>query len=137
MLIADSFGNEFLDRFTQQFVTLIAEELFGLPVDQDDFPLVVDRNHCVGRYIEKGSKIFNAFLEGFFCLLSFRNVPGDLRKTTQLASLVFYGSNDSVGPKSRSVLPYPPPFILVMAISDGNLEFALRFAILYGLRRVE
>ena len=32
-------------------------------------------------------------------------------------------------PKSGSVLPYPPAFLLVVTFGDGDLEFALRFAI--------
>src|SRR5580704_2494376 len=65
------------------------------------------------------------------------NIPGDLRKSTQLARPVPQCSNHHVGPKSRSVLAYPPAFLLVAAFRNCLLECMFWLAILHVFRRVE
>src|SRR6516164_2403045 len=51
-----------LYRPPQQFVPPISEELFGLRIDQDDFPLLVDYHHSIGRRLQKSTKLMFRFL---------------------------------------------------------------------------
>lgn len=56
----------------------------------------------------------------FLGSLSFRHIPGDLRKTQQLAFLILDGVNNHVSPESSAVLANPPPFALVPTLSFGD-----------------
>src|SRR5580658_76089 len=108
MPLTDSRGDESFHAFTQHLVALIAEELFRLAVDQDNFSLLVDRDHCVGSDFEEDPKIFPAFLQCFFSPLALGHIGDHAHHPDGLPLLVadnlsfggdparnFVGSNDS------------------------------------------
>src|SRR2546423_15691441 len=57
MFSAKPFGDEYFDRLAKQLFTLIAKQRFRLRVDKDDFALLVDNDHGVGRGFQQGTEL--------------------------------------------------------------------------------
>ena len=49
MCIAKSVGRQDVHRLTDQICAVVAKQLFGLGVDQDDYPLLIHHHHRTGR----------------------------------------------------------------------------------------
>jgi hypothetical protein len=50
--LSDAIGHEHVDRMTDEFQAVVAEEQFGLAVHEMDKALCVDRHNRIGRGFE-------------------------------------------------------------------------------------
>ncbi len=72
MLLAKSLRDQKLHRLLEKLAARVAEDLFGLRVDQNDVALLIDDQHGVWRGLQKALE----FLLGF---LAFGDVPNGAR----------------------------------------------------------
>src|SRR5712675_2079762 len=57
MLAPKALGNEHLDRLTDKLVPLVAEQLLGLRVDENDAPLAIDDYDGVRSGLEESAEL--------------------------------------------------------------------------------
>src|SRR5207253_2045135 len=61
---AITFGHELFDRMSEQLRARVAEELFGLGIDEVNAALFIDHHHSAGRRFNNDAK---SFLAGAYC----------------------------------------------------------------------
>ena len=70
-------GDEALDGLTKQVLSIPAEELLYMRVEQNDGSIIVNDYHCVGRSFEEPEKTFIIWFKFdlYFGLLVFLQAP--------------------------------------------------------------
>ena len=61
MPMMTSRGDQHLDVGTQQFQAAVAEDPFGLRIDEKDLAFLIDNDHRVGSGFQERSKLLLAF----------------------------------------------------------------------------
>ncbi len=68
--------------------------------------VLIESEFLVGQFFESSLAGGEAFLQGIFSALTFRNVTRDFGESPELSSIVVHRSDHDVGPKSRAVFPH-------------------------------
>src|SRR5688500_1648696 len=112
-------------------------------IKQDDNVVFYFRNHAVIPLFALAEKfilelqILIELLDPDLLVAAFREVTGDFRKTNDITLSVMDRRNGNTSPKTSSILPHAPAFVVCLSIYPGQVDQFFRHTRCLILRRVE
>src|SRR5436305_11265767 len=121
---------QYLDLPAEQLGSPVAEKPLGLRIDDDDVAALIHDDDRVGSR-------FQQILEFLVRLPASAHVAHNLGESGELSATIIDRGDDHIRPERRSILAYPPAFLLEAAFGERDPELVLRLLASHLLRRVE